>query len=619
MTQKRNFLVVNHSTYRRGLTSKGNIACTKRSNERVSIEIKIHMDKIMNLYKSAAGSEIPLELRPQEQGVINYVVLNTQSQPKLPANSIRLTDESPKCITRRVWMELGISRNMKMLGRRRIHSTAFIGGKESSVNLDKKTWFEGQDFSYLIHELENDLNILGYCKNLTTIMSNKSFLIGCWARIKSKPGNMTPSLDSDTLDGLNESWFDQVSNQFRNGLFKFKPSRRTYISKPNGKLRPFTMPSPKDKIVQEGMRFLLEIIFDREFLNCSHGFRPQKGCHTCLKDIRYKFSKCNWFIKGDVTQQFPSINHNLLIQLIRRKIKDEPFIDLIYKYLRVGYGEDNSTVVPMNVGLIQGGLLSPLFSNIVMHEFDKWMTEITLPKYNKGEVKSKRKNPEYLKRRYKNLSTHGIRSTPAKDSNYSRMYYVRYADDFLIGVNGSKEICQKVKLEMKDFLRTLNLELNLEKTHITHAVSSKAKFLGYEIGCTPPSKMPRGYNSKGILTVKTTNAILLAPIRKIVEKLVARGFAKKGGVPTRNGRYINFELPDIVKHYLAIERGIINYYSLANNYGRLTARVHYILKYSCALTICSKMKLKSLRRTFSKYGRNLNVVEGEKVISYPTR
>lgn len=612
-----NISIINHHTYLKRLTLKGTVACVKRLSERVKAEIPISMDRITNL-NSMAGSEVSFSYNRNMQGVENYVVFSILNQSKQPARSSRLIGEDPKDIQIRKRTEFGISRNTKVWGRRRIHSTTFICGKGSSKFKIGDAWFEGQEvknhFQNLLKDTENNNKV----NNLTTILSNREFLISCYINIKSKQGNMTRSLNPETLDGINMSWFDEVTQTFRNGKFNFKPSRRTYIPKPNGKLRPLTIPSPRDKIVQEGMRVLLECIFNQRFRDSSHAFRPGRGCHTAINHIRFKFSKSNWFIEGDIEQQYPSIDHNILVNLLREKIQDEPFIDLVYKYMRVGYGENPDEIVPMNLGLAQGGIISPVLSNIYMHPFDEWMEDILIPKYTKG--KRKKTNPEYTKM----IRVHGratnklIRTTVANDENFGRVFYVRYVDDFLIGVIGSKETCIKIREEIKIFLEErLAMTLNIDKTRITHTTTETALFLGYDISCTPKSKMPIAYNSQKRLVRKTTRTIVNAPIKRIVERLRLKGFANSRNQPTRCGRYINMDLWNIIETYKQIERGVINYYILANNYGRLAARVHYILKYSCALTISSKMKLKTMRGAFRQYGKDLTIKVKDKSMSYP--
>ena len=609
--------IVNHHTYLRRPTPKGNIACVKRLSEIVRAKIKLPTDRITNL-NSTVGSEVPFSYIKNMQGAENYVVFSVLNQSKQPARSSRLIGEGPKGIHYQKRSEFGISRNTKVWGRRRIHSTAFICGKGSSKFMIGDTWFEGQEIKNQFQKLLKDLEDKKRANNLTTIMSNRDFLVGSYLSIRSKQGNMTRSLNPEALDGIDMCWFNEVIHTFRNGKFTFRPSRRSYISKPNGKLRPLIIPSPRDKIVQEGMRVLLEFIFNAQFRESSHAFRPQRGCHTVLNQIRLHFGKSNWFIEGDINQQYLSIDHNILVSILREKIQDEPFIDLVYKYMRVGYGEKSDETTPMKLGFIQGGLISPILSNIYMHPFDEWMEDVLIPKYTIG--KRKKTNPEHTKiiRQHGRAVDKLIGTNIENDKNFGRVSYVRYIDNFLIGIIGSKETCIKIREEIKVFLeKHLAMTLNIDKTNITHATTEKALFLGYDISCTPKSKMLIGYDSPKRLVRKTTRTTMNAPIKRVVERLRLKGFLNSKNQPTRCGRYINMDLWNIVESYKSIERGVINYYSMANNYGRLAARVHYSLKYSCALTISSKMKLGTMRGAFKRYGKNLKIKVGDKSISYP--
>lgn len=218
------------------------------------------------------------------------------------------------------------------------------------------------------------------------------------------------------------------------------------------------------------------------------------------------------------------------------------------------------------------------------------------------------------------VTDHSTQSKHPRDKNFLRLHYVRYADDFIMGLNGPKAYCKKIVEECKLFLdNELKLTLNLEKTKITHSQKESATFLGHTIHRTKLKRMKIAINSAGKRTRRTTNTVLDGPIEKIVRKLHEKGYAKKNGNPTRNGRFINHNLYDMIQHYREVERGILQYYSLANNYGRVAARVHYILKYSCALTIASKMKLSTLRRVFKKHGKDLNVKDKHEniITSYP--
>jgi group II intron reverse transcriptase/maturase len=476
--------------------------------------------------------------------------------------------------------------------------------------------FESSQLSVLKSNIVNGEK----CNNLSIIMSDPNFLIAAWVKIRSNSGSLTPALTKKTLDGIKLSWFEETANTMRNGRFQFSPSRRTYISKPDGKERPLTIPSPKDKIVQEAMRFLLMLIFERNFSKDSHGWVTGRGCHTALNQVRLQFSQDNWYIEGDIDQQFPSLDHKIIVELLRTRIADQAFIDLIYKYLKVGYGKTPSLITPMRIGTSQGGVLSPILANIYMTPFDEWVNNYLKPKYTKG--KRKRANPRYTKMiRTGKVIDHSIQSLYSHDINYLRLHYVRYADDFIIGLNGPKIYCKQIVQECKTFLvEKLKLTLNIEKTKITHSQQESALFLGYRVHKTKLKKMKIAYNSRNKLTRRVTNTILDGPIDQIVEKLIQKGYAKKNGVPTRNGRFINHTLYDIVEHYKMVERGLLQYYNLANNYGRVAARIHYILKYSCALNIASKMKLNTLKRVFNKYGKDINIKDNMGIIitRYPS-
>lgn len=570
------------------------------------------------------------------------------------------TCESPKVIIRQETKELGISRNTKVLGRRRIHITAF-SGKESSLTFSPEYklsgFYKSEELNSLLKNIENN----SVCTNLSTIMSDSNFLIACWVNIKSKARAATPALNRDTLDGVEIEWFETTSNSFRNGNFSFKPARRFYIPKPSNKLRPLNIPSPKDKIVQEGMRLLLDIIFKPTLKYSSHGFRDNRGCYTALNNIIIKFGGSKWFIEGDVTQQPPSMNHSILIHLIKEKIKDQAFMDLVWKYLRTIYKETPRSTQLINLNVVQGENLSTILSNIYMHSFDVWMEDYLIPSFTKG--KYRKKNPEYLKL-YRSIKDSRFRKAnpspkvpnlamlPIKPSepdlshteasikgpkivlakcnlrpilwnelNYKRIKYIRYADDFLVGVIGSKEECIELRHKMREFLENeLKMLLNIDKTKIMNSSKERALFLGYHIQMTQFRKTPVRYSKEGKFIRVTPRPLLNGPIDRIVNRLQERGFVNKYNNPTRNGKFIALNLIDLVNHYRSIERGILNYYGLANNYGRVATRVHYLLKYSCALTIASKMKLKTLKRVFSKYGRDLNIIDGYGKITtnYPT-
>jgi group II intron reverse transcriptase/maturase len=609
--------VIKHDAYLRGPTSKGTIACIRRHSERVSAKLFTNMGRFTNpSYNFLVGSEVPIK----RVSVRNYVVFLSPSKFDKPAASSSFRKGSPKLVLRRKRTELAMTRNSKEWGLRRVHSTAPACRKEPSyVRFDKDT-LSGVYESNQLDLLRSCIISNKKCVNLSKIMSDPHFLISAWVRIRSSSRSLTSALSKKTLDGIALSWFEETANTMRNGIFQFSPSRRIYISKSDEKKRHLTISSPRDKIVQEAMRFLLMLVFEGDFSKNSHGWVSGKSCHTALNQIKMEFAHDNWFIEGDIDQQSPSLNHQVLVNLLKNKIDDQAFIDLIYKYLRVGYGEFPDGIVKMRIGTSQGGALSAVLANIYMTTFDKWVEKDLIPKYTKG--KRKKANSAYTKMiRSGKVTDHSIPSLYAHDQDVIRFHYVRYTDDFMIGLNGPKIYCKQIVNECKTFLfEQLKLTLNIEKTKITHSQLDSAKFLGYRVYKTKLSKMKIFYNLKGRFSRRTTNTILDGPIDQIVKKLNGRGYTKKDGSPTRNARFINHTLYDIIEHYKMVERAILQYYKLANNYVRVAARVHYILKYSCALTIASKMKLTTLRRVFNKYGKNLDIKNelGKIITNYPT-
>lgn len=601
--------IVNHHTYLRGLTSKGTIACMKRFFEIISrgkAEIMISMDRLTNL-NPKVGSEV-LHSNQNVRGVKHYVVCIILSQSKQPTRITRENGESPKGIRYQKQSEFGISRNTKVWGRRRIHSTTIINGKGSSEFSIGDIEFKGSIIKDQFNKLQNDLKLGNKANNLTTILSNEEFLIGCYHNIRSKQSSMIKNLDEIKLE-----WFKEVCTSFKNGMFRFKPLKRIYIPKLNGKKKALTIPSPGDKIVQEGMRILLSCIFEGNFKESSHAFRSVKGCHTSLNQVRIQCKKVKWFIKGKIEQQDLNINHTILVEIMRTKIQDEPFIDLIFKYVKVGYSEENrKEIVPIKRKLAQGGLIYPVLFNIYMHFFDAWVEDEFVYKHIKKKI-----NFYYAKmiKKYEKTVDKTIVST---DENFGRVYYIRHVDDFLIGVQGSKKTCDSIRSRIKTFLKEkLGITLNIDKTKITHSTIDQTLFLKYHINCVPIEKMRINSNVKKRLARNTNRMVLNAPIKRVMEELKEKGFLNSRYMPTRNSRYTNIDLWNIIENYRTIEKEVLNYYAMANNYNRLAAKVHYSLKYSCALTICSKMKLKTMKRVFNKYGKNLTITINKKSISYP--
>jgi group II intron reverse transcriptase/maturase len=322
----------------------------------------------------------------------------------------------------------------------------------------------------------------------------KGLYLMAYAKLSANKGALTPGTDpEDTVDGMSLRRIDTIIKKLQEKTYQWKPTRRVYISKKDGRLRPLGMPGWEDKLLQEVIRMVLEAYYEPQFRECSHGFRPQRGCHTALDTVA-KWKGTRWFIEGDIKGCFDNIDHDRLIGILKRKIKDRDFLTLIKDMLKAGYME-KWTYHATYSGTPQGGIVSPLLANIVRNELDVYVEDTLIPKYTKG--KRRKANLEYERRsaearrakhsgnwKKANERRREYTKIPSKmshDENFRRLWYVRYADDTLFGLIGTKAEAEAIKEEFGQFLSTIKLEMSEKKTLITHALSEKARFLNYEI------------------------------------------------------------------------------------------------------------------------------------------
>lgn len=463
----------------------------------------------------------------------------------------------------------------------------------------------------------NELNKSAINKNLFKILCSKELLIISYNKIKSNPGNMTLGTDKETLDGFSEQIVDKIIEDLKDYKYTFKPVRRIYIPKANkDKPRPLGIPSPRDKVVQQAMLYILESIYEPTFSPHSHGFRPGRSCHTALKEIRSTWSGMKWAIEGDIKGCYDNIDQNLLINILRKKINDERFVQIVWKLLRAGIILNNE-FVNTKKGTPQGGILSPILANIYLNELDEFVSNISLLLNSET---SRQPNPQYkilesriwrlrdkVKKNNNTLSSEQLfeiktlinnfdkerRAIPSKnplDYKYVRIKYIRYADDWIIGVIGNKEITKEIKIILESFLNThLKLTLSKDKTKITHFPSRKVIFLSYQIQIGKKSNITSTSNSKR--RTAGWQPRLFMPTDEIINKLKEKNFCKNGQGICKKG-WILYPDEIITKRYNAILLGIKNYYAPADNYNKGIARVQYVLKYSWAHTLAAKHRTK---------------------------
>jgi group II intron reverse transcriptase/maturase len=427
---------------------------------------------------------------------------------------------------------------------------------------------------------------------------NPNLYLLAYENLRNNKGALTAGVvPKDTLDGMSMKRIQRVIDALRAEEYRWKPARRVYIPKKSGKLRPLGMPTGGDKLLQEVMRLILEAYYEPQFSNRSHAYRPGRGCHTALANVHGVWTGTTWFIEGDISQCFDRLDHGVLMTMLGEKLHDNRFLRLVATMLKAGYLEEwrwNATYS----GTPQGGVISPILSNIYLDRLDTYVEQILIPQNTRGE--KRRDNPEYTHighelwkakragdtQRIKELRQRQ-RLIPCRqpdDPNYRRLRYVRYADDFLLGYVGPKKEADEIKEQLGQFLQeTLKLELSEEKTFITHARTQHARFLGYEVGV-------QQVNDKivGPKRARCVNGVveLRVPTDVISGKCVKY---MKDGKPTHRPYLLNDSIYAIMTQYQAEYRGVVQYYAYARNVGALS-RLHNVMKESLLKTLSAKLK-----------------------------
>lgn len=435
-----------------------------------------------------------------------------------------------------------------------------------------------------------------------------------YQHLYSNKGAGTKGVTDDTADGFSEIYIENIIEALKNEMYQPKPVRRTYIKKSNGKMRPLGLPVFTDKLIQEAIRMILEAIYEPIFSDYSHGFRPARSCHTALAQIKKEFTGARWFIEGDIKGCFDNINHAVLVEIINQKIKDARFLKLIRSFLKAGYMEDWKYHETYS-GCPQGGIISPILANIYLNELDRHVMKIKkefdvatkaryTPEYTKlvglrQRLHNKIKNSNGIEREklieeYKTATAQMLK-LPAKQCDDKKIKYVRYADDFLIAVNGNRQDCEKIKQELTEFISTtLKMELSQEKTLITHS-NTPARFLGYDVRVRRDQQIkPKGKFKTRYMNNKVELSI---PFKDRIEKfLFSNGIVKQRSdngklEPIHRPQLLNRTDLEIVTIYNAELRGICNYYGLASNFNKLIY-FNYLMEYSCLKTLAGKHRSK---------------------------
>lgn len=466
---------------------------------------------------------------------------------------------------------------------------------------------------------------------------NRELFLLAYENIYASQGNMTKGTDGKTIDAMSLNRIDGIIASLKDESYQPQPSRRTYIPKKNGKMRPLGIPSFDDKLLQECVRLLLEAVYEGSFAKNSHGFRPNHSCHTALSQVQVCFTGVKWFVEGDIKGFFDNINHEVMIGILAERIKDEKFLRLIRKFLKAGYLEGWHYRNTYS-GTPQGGIISPILANIYLDKLDRYMEELK-KRFDKGteravypETYELEKKRGVIAKKLRNTNSEEERRLLTEkiheidrekltmpysdpfDTNFKRLQYVRYADDFLIGVIGSKEDAIAIKEKVKAFVaETLKLELSDEKTLITHS-EKRARFLGYDIYVRRSAATKR--NKTGRLCRHLNGTVCLEmPHELMRKKLIEYGAMTiektihgKDNWKAKARYYLkdNDDL-EILDQYNSEIRGFRNYYRIANNAAHASS-FGYIMQYSMFKTFATKYRT-TMRRMITKLriGKNFGV------------
>ncbi|MFI6741804.1 reverse transcriptase domain-containing protein [Nonomuraea sp. NPDC050451] len=452
------------------------------------------------------------------------------------------------------------------------------------------------------------------CDELYRQLFNPQLYLLAYGRLYSNQGAMTPGVDGETVDGMSEAKIGRIIGALRHERYRFRPAKRVYIPKKNGKKRPLGLPSWSDKLVGEVIRLLLEAYYEPRFSDRSHGFRSGRGCHTALSKVAETWTGTTWFIELDIADCFGSLDHQVLLSLLAEKIHDNRFLRLIKQRLQAGYLEDWAWNATLS-GAPQGGVVSPILSNIYLDRLDKFVETTLIPEHARGKRRAHNRAHTQVVREMARARRRGDRaalrqlrkqqrclpSGDPDDPGYRRLRYCRYADDQILGFTGPKAEAEQIKARLTQFLRDeLRLELSADKTLITHARTGAARFLGYDITVQHADrKTTHGKRSiNGGIALKVPTAVIKAKTSPYL----------KGGKPAHRSQLVNESDHTIVNTFGAEYRGLVNYYLLAGDVYKLS-RVRWVMETALLKTLACK-HASTVSKMAARYKAKIDTPDG---------
>jgi group II intron reverse transcriptase/maturase len=443
------------------------------------------------------------------------------------------------------------------------------------------------------------------------LLYNPNLYLTAYGKLYRNKGAMTEGATDETVEGMSQEKIERTIEALRDGTFQWKPVRRVYIPKKDGKKRPLGLPDWPSKLVQEVIRLVLNAYYEPQFSGHSHGFRPERGCHTALREVK-TWDGTTWFIEGDISRCFDRLDHQVLLSILQEKIHDEPFIRLISELLEAGYLEEWKFHATLS-GTPQGGVLSPLLANIYLDRLDTYVEQELIPEYTKGE--RRKRNPAYhtlgtgvyrLRKQGRTEEAKLLRqqmqqlpSQDPEDPDFRRLKYVRYADDFLLGFTGPRSEAEEIKQKLEVFLREhLKLELSQTKTLVTHARTERARFLGYEVQVLHNDR--KQTNGR-----RSVNAQIGFQVPNDVIDQKCQDYTEEGK-PIHRPELLKDTEFSIVSTYQAEYRGLVEYYRLAHDLSQKLPRLKWVMRRSLVKTLATKLQIPG-KQVYKRYQATITV------------
>ena len=437
-------------------------------------------------------------------------------------------------------------------------------------------------------------------------MLNRDMYYIAYHKLKSRPGMFNPSEHDDLPSYI----LDDIIERLQIGDFKFTSVNRVILSKDKS----CNLGNTKDKLVQEVIRMVLEAIYEPMFKDTSHGFRPNRGCHTALRAVYTKFTGCTWWVEGFNNICSNSIDQDKLIELLEKKIDDQRFLELIRKFLNAGYLCSNQYKTdildtPFDI------TVKPILVNIFLHELDVFVeglkNEYNKPKLNTCSLteesvsKPNKSDKEFKIRKFKNNVKYLKTDENKTVYDYSRkLTYIRHMDDWVIAVNGSYKETVEIFNKVKLFCNGIGLRVSEDKIKITNSYKENILFLGTYIKHSIFYSLPRG---KGKYSKCNVNGLLLqAPIDRIRNTLTKNGFLKYSKPQVRL-TWVPLTAQQIVQRGNSVWKGYLNYYRFVHNKGDLTTKIYRVIKDVVLITLARKFKLRTKSQVIKRFGKDITI------------